>query len=299
MDGRHGHRHRLHRSVRRPPAGSLGDHALAGRGCLAAADCRAGHQTGEPARSGRARGQLANLAHRSGWHRRPRHPAGRPGLPRGRRGAARRGGPRLGPARAAGPAALENPDGRNILRPLRRHRRPRRAERHLGHHLPCGVARQRCCPCAGARACLLRLHRSPVRPARTAHRPGRPLGRGRRAGHFCPRRRQGHRGRRRAWAIHRAAPGPHRQHPGALVPGHGVALSPGHRRDPQAQAQLRGKPLGHGLPARHVRRLQLRRWPGHRHQRDRRLRPRMDVGGIYRQPARARRAVPPQLAGAA
>jgi hypothetical protein len=161
-----------------------------------------------------------------------------------------------------------------------------------------GNAPERKC-CAGSRACFLRLHRRPVRPARTVHRPRRPLGRRRRAGHLRPRRRQDHRGRRRAGAIQRAAPDPHRQHPGAVVPGHGVALSPHRRRGPQAPAQLRRAPLGHCLSARHVRRLQLHRWPGHRHQRDRPLRPRVDVGRIHRQPARARRAVPSQLASAA
>ena len=73
----------------------------------------------------------------------------------------------------------------------------------------------------------------------------------------------------------------------------------GHRRGPQAPAHLRCTPLGHRLPARHVRRLQLRHRPGHRHHRDRRLRPRVDVGRLRRQSARARRAVPSRLAGAA
>lgn len=141
--------------------------------------------------------------------------------------------------------------------------------------------------------------RRPVRPARTVHRPGRPLGRWRRAGHLRPRRWQDHRGCRRAGAIQRAAPDPHRQHPGAVVPGHGVAPSPGHRRGPQAPAQLRCAPLGHCLSARHVRRLQLRHRPGHRYHRDRRLRPGVDLGRLHRQPARARWAVPSRLAGAA
>ncbi len=70
-------------------------------------------------------------------------------------------------------------------------------------------------------------------------------------------------------------------------------------RDPQAPPHLRRTPLGHCLSARHVRRLQLRDRPGHRHLRHHRLWPGVDVGRVHRQPASTRRAVPSRLAGAA
>ena len=91
---------------------------------------------------------------------------------------------------------------------------------------------------AGSRARLLRLHRRPVRPARTGRGVRRPLDRGRCAGHLCSGRRPRHPSRSRAWTIKRAAPGLHQRHAGALVPGHGVALPAGGRRDPQAAARL-------------------------------------------------------------
>lgn len=54
----------------------------------------------------RARGQLARVAHRCGGYRRARHPACRAGLSRGRGGAARGGGNRLCRASDAGPSAV-------------------------------------------------------------------------------------------------------------------------------------------------------------------------------------------------
>ena len=119
----------------------------------------------------------------------------------GSRGAAGGVGGLLGLACDAGPAALEDPDGRDLLCPDRRHRSTRRAGSHPGGQLPCRLACQRRDRRAGSRARLLRLHRRPVRPPRPGHRARRPLDCRRRAGHLCPRRRPRHPSRSCAWAI--------------------------------------------------------------------------------------------------
>jgi len=67
----------------------------------------------------------------------------------------------------------------------------------------------------------------------------------------------------------------------------------------EAPPSLRHAPLGHRLPARHVRRRQHRDGAGaHRHV-DHRLRSRLDVGRVRRLAACARRAAPSRATGAA
>ena len=86
---------------------------------------------------------------------------------------------------------------------------------------------------------------------------------------------------------------------GLVVPGHALAGTADRGRGAAAQTELRRTALGHGLSAWHVRGLQLRRRPGHRNHRDRRLRPGMDLASGHGEPVRARRSHPSQLARAA
>ena len=232
MDDRHDVRCRLDRPVTRVHQAVLSAiMALARRGRLAAPPRgRAGRAAGLPARPVRCARPACRCRSRA-WP--PPAVLGirlaASGLPRGRCGAAR-GGAAIGWAVLLGPVLRHwvTPTVRDLLRRRRRHRRPGRAQCHPGGHLSRRVARRRRHRPAAARARVFyvvtaaRFELAPADSAGTATTgsPGEPWP--------SPpsRRARSPRPSGSLGLLAAAASGAQHRHPGALVPGHGVAPGP-------------------------------------------------------------------------